>query len=170
MKEKKFHCGKERSSYSELSLAGADPDFSRFTINVRCSKGTYIRSLARDIGEALGTGAYMEGLRRTASGSFSVDDAVTLDELDSFVRGNPQAKNFRKKPVEGFSRFSSCVVGDSALKKVLNGAVFTREEAVSIAIKEEKKFIILDTEENLIAIADIDIDKWHIHYDCVVNL
>ena len=50
-------------------------------LRVRCSKGTYIRALAEDIGVALGTGAHLAGLRRTASGRFNVRDAMTLDEL-----------------------------------------------------------------------------------------
>lgn len=50
-------------------------------IKVRCSKGTYIRSLARDIGEALGVGAYMSDLTRTRSGEFSLADAVTLEQF-----------------------------------------------------------------------------------------
>lgn len=54
--------------------------FVRFTANV--SSGTYIRSLARDIGEKLGTGAYMSNLRRTEVGTFSVADAQSIDSLD----------------------------------------------------------------------------------------
>jgi tRNA pseudouridine55 synthase len=48
------------------------------TLKIRCSKGTYIRSLARDIGKALGSGAYLSELRRTASGLFNVENAMTL--------------------------------------------------------------------------------------------
>jgi len=48
---------------------------------VRCSKGTYIRSLASDFGKALESGAYLASLRRTAIGSFSVDDAFTVREF-----------------------------------------------------------------------------------------
>jgi tRNA pseudouridine55 synthase len=50
-------------------------------LRVRCSKGTYIRVLAEDIGAALGTGAHLAALRRTASGRFQVRDAATLEEL-----------------------------------------------------------------------------------------
>lgn len=50
-------------------------------LRVRCSKGTYIRALAEDIGAALGTGGHLAALRRTASGRFSVREAMTLDEL-----------------------------------------------------------------------------------------
>lgn len=48
---------------------------------VVCSRGTYIRSLARDLGRAVGSGAYLTSLRRTRSGSFHVDDATTLEEI-----------------------------------------------------------------------------------------
>ncbi len=50
-------------------------------LDVRCSKGTYIRTLGEDIGESLGCGAHLVALRRTASGELSVQDAVTLDRL-----------------------------------------------------------------------------------------
>lgn len=51
------------------------------TLDVECSSGTYIRTLASDIGEALGTGACMESLRRTRTGASTLADCVTLDEL-----------------------------------------------------------------------------------------
>jgi tRNA pseudouridine55 synthase len=53
----------------------------RWTIDVRCSKGTYIRTLAEDIGEMLGCGAHLAALRRTASGPLTLAGAVTLDQL-----------------------------------------------------------------------------------------
>jgi tRNA pseudouridine55 synthase len=52
-------------------------------LRVRCSKGTYVRTLAEDIGEALGTCAHLAALRRTASGRWRVEDAVSLDSLSS---------------------------------------------------------------------------------------
>lgn len=52
-----------------------------WTIDVRCSKGTYIRTLAEDIGAALGCGAHLSALRRTGSGALSLDAALTLDQL-----------------------------------------------------------------------------------------
>jgi tRNA pseudouridine55 synthase len=56
-----------------------DFDYPRLRIGVRCGKGTYIRSLARDAGERLGCGAYLTALRRTRVGPFAADDAVPLD-------------------------------------------------------------------------------------------
>ena len=52
---------------------------------VKCSKGTYIRSLAEDIGEALGCGAHLSALRRTGTGSFSIIDCVTLTALQAMT-------------------------------------------------------------------------------------
>ncbi len=51
-------------------------------LNVRCSKGTYIRSLLRDMGEYLGCGACMKSLKRTQAGAFSITDAMTLAEVE----------------------------------------------------------------------------------------
>lgn len=50
-------------------------------LDISCSKGTYIRSLARDFGERMGTVACLHGLRRTRSGSFKVEDALTIDDF-----------------------------------------------------------------------------------------
>ncbi|MGN0092314.1 MAG: tRNA pseudouridine(55) synthase TruB [Alistipes sp.] len=56
-------------------------DLPHLRIRVECSKGTYIRSLAREIGEALESGAHLTALRRTRSGEFRVENAVGLDEF-----------------------------------------------------------------------------------------
>lgn len=64
-------------------------DFPRFDVNVTCSSGTYIRSLAHDIGHALGVGAHLSALRRTAvSDAFTIDRAVTLDDLRTAFAAN----------------------------------------------------------------------------------
>ena len=58
---------------SDLHLPHAD-------IRIACSKGTYIRAIARDLGEALGTGAHLDSLCRTRSGGFRIEDALTVTE------------------------------------------------------------------------------------------
>ena len=55
-------------------------ELPRIRIRVECSKGTYIRSLAREIGEALGSGGYLTSLRRTRSGGFTAGNAYRMDE------------------------------------------------------------------------------------------
>ena len=61
------------------------------TVSVRCSKGTYIRVLAEDIGEAMGCGAHLAALRRTGTGGFALEQAATLTELESMTEGERDA-------------------------------------------------------------------------------
>ncbi|HYR32990.1 MAG TPA: tRNA pseudouridine(55) synthase TruB [Burkholderiales bacterium] len=68
-----------RVEIHELELLRCAPPI--LELRVRCTKGTYIRVLAEDIGSALGTGAHLAALRRTGSGRFHVRDAATLEEL-----------------------------------------------------------------------------------------
>jgi len=70
-------------SIHELQLLDYEGD--RCRLRVRCSKGTYIRTLAEDIGAALDCGAHLTALRRTAVSSLGICDAVTLDELNSLA-------------------------------------------------------------------------------------
>jgi tRNA pseudouridine55 synthase len=64
-----------------LDLLSRDAD--RLDVEVRCAPGTYVRALARDLGQALGVGAHLTALRRTRSGGFGLDAAVPLDRLDA---------------------------------------------------------------------------------------
>jgi tRNA pseudouridine55 synthase len=62
-----------------------------FTVQVECSPGTYIRALARDLGQKLDCGAHLQSLTRLASGQFTLEEAVSLDELaEAFAQGNWQ--------------------------------------------------------------------------------
>ena len=60
---------------------GRDPERPIAVVNVRCSAGTYIRALARDLGEAVGSAAYLGALVRTASGPFGLDRAIPMDDI-----------------------------------------------------------------------------------------
>lgn len=62
-------------------VVGPGPSPGAFAVDVRCSSGTYVRTLAADLGAALGGGAHLRDLRRTAIGSFRLDEAVPLDSL-----------------------------------------------------------------------------------------
>ncbi len=68
------------------------PDVS---FRIRCSKGTYIRVIADDLGKELGCGAYLKQLRRTAIGEYNVDDSLTIEELDELVNRS-EAGNLEK--------------------------------------------------------------------------
>lgn len=70
-----------KASINIYSIALEEYDMPRIRIRVECSKGTYIRSLAQEIGEALDSGAYLTSLRRTRSGDFKVENAMSLDDF-----------------------------------------------------------------------------------------
>lgn len=75
------------------SLELIDYSFPLVTVKIKCSKGTYIRALARDFGERLGSGAYLHDLRRTASGDFSLNDAIDILEFEKIIKNlKPLAK------------------------------------------------------------------------------
>ena len=59
---------------------------------MRCSKGTYVRSLAEDIGAALGTGAHLAALRRTSVGALSLRDATSLEALEAMTEAERERK------------------------------------------------------------------------------
>ena len=65
----------------EIEVLNFDAESMQLTIRVVCSKGTYIRALARDIGERLKTGAYLTALRRTRVGNIQVEDCMTVDQF-----------------------------------------------------------------------------------------
>lgn len=68
-----------------LEIVGCDEAAGEYTVDVACSSGTYIRTLADDIGRALGCGAVLSSLRRTLANGYSVENALTLDELSGVV-------------------------------------------------------------------------------------
>jgi tRNA pseudouridine55 synthase len=75
-----------------IELTGCDEESNEYTIDVSCSSGTYIRSLADDIGRALGCGATLTALRRTRANGFSVNTALTLETLAEAVENGTLAE------------------------------------------------------------------------------
>lgn len=72
----------------EIELTAFDPQSMQMSIRVVCGKGTYIRALARDIGEALGSGAFLTALCRTRVGDVRIEDCLTLDEFTVWLDKN----------------------------------------------------------------------------------
>jgi tRNA pseudouridine55 synthase len=74
-------------------LGPPGPDGLRLArIDVRCGKGTYVRTLAADLGAALGVPAHLAALRRTGTGGFTLDGAVTLPEVEALAAGGPAGR------------------------------------------------------------------------------
>jgi tRNA pseudouridine55 synthase len=88
-------------------------------IDVRCSKGTYIRVLAQDLGEALGCGAYLTGLRRTLTGGFKLEDAISLDD---FIALDLDARDQLLMPAESLlSNLPELALGTEQVTLICNG-------------------------------------------------
>ena len=75
-----------------IELTDFDEETMRMGIRVNCGKGTYIRALARDIGRALGSGAYLTPLCRTRVGEFTIDRCLDLDEVEEWLE-NQEIEN-----------------------------------------------------------------------------
>lgn len=77
----------ERIKYQHDNLSDK---YLQLTIRVVCSKGTYIRALARDIGQALGTGAYLTGLTRTRIGDYQLADCMDVEHFPEWLNNQPK--------------------------------------------------------------------------------
>ena len=81
-----------------IELLGMEGD--TLEIDVRCSKGTYIRTLAEDLGEVLGCGAHLSGLQRTEAGPFLYEDAIEMAELEHLAEEGVEALDELLEPME----------------------------------------------------------------------
>ena len=97
-----------------------DIDDTSAKIRVSCSKGTYIRTLCNDIGQKLGCGAVMTGLVRTRSGSFSIDKAYKLDQIEELAKKG-ELESIVTNVDEVFSDHKAVTVSGENEKRVLNG-------------------------------------------------
>jgi tRNA pseudouridine55 synthase len=97
---------------------GAPVDASCYPIEVECSSGTYVRSLAADLGTALGGGAHLRDLRRTSIGSFTVEQAQPVDAL------SPEAL---LTPAEALRDLPAVTVDEAVAADVAHGKVLDRD-------------------------------------------
>lgn len=81
----------ERPVFVERIDLVETPDADRAVFEIRCGKGTYVRSLARDLARALGTVGHVEMLRRTAAGPFAESDAISLEKLETLRHSPPES-------------------------------------------------------------------------------
>jgi tRNA pseudouridine55 synthase len=115
-----------------------------FSIRVACSKGTYIRTLATDIGKALGYPAHMSSLVRTASGPFTLEDTYTFEQLEELLK--EEKNDFLVSVEEALKHFPKWVVNDKLAQKIKNGAVLDITEDLP------DKFVVFDEGGRCLAI------------------
>ena len=128
----------------ELTLLGMEAEGIR--LRVRCSKGTYIRTLCKDIGQALGCGGCMAELRRVSAGEYTIAEAVPLQEL--LDTGTPE-KYLR--PVDTmFRACPACTLTENQEKRCRNGNPFSVKlpEGTYRAYSRSGEFLMLAQVEN----------------------
>ncbi|HEX3761655.1 MAG TPA: tRNA pseudouridine(55) synthase TruB [Kofleriaceae bacterium] len=126
-----------------LELLAFEPP--RFRIAIACSKGTYVRSLVADVGTAVGAGAHLAELRRTRSGRFTIEQAVTLDRL-----GEAELV-----PPEHALDLPRVTVPRALVAPVLSGA----QLPAATWAAESRQFQLLDEDGRLLAVAHADADR-----------
>lgn len=104
----------------------------RAVVKVICSHGTYIRSIARDVGEELGVGAHVSFLVRTRSGRFSVAEAITLEELEGEItkRGLPGLEQILVNPVDVLDYMPAVKLNRRGFMLASNGSLVSRDHIV----------------------------------------
>ena len=99
-------------------LGEADGDY---VLRVRCSKGTYVRTLCHDLGQMLGCGACMSSLRRTKAGMFTLSQAITVPQILEFAKENDPQELLM--PVDAlFSQYPPLIVELGQAEKLRHGA------------------------------------------------
>lgn len=116
------------------------------TFLIHCSKGTYIRTLCKDIGEKLGCGACMESLLRTRVSCFDISHALKLDEIKSIYEKN-EMDSYIYDVDSIFSHTSRAIVGEESYRYALNGAVLLEHNFISVFDENDKKISFSDLEQ-----------------------
>ena len=132
----------------ELTLLGMDAEGIR--LRVRCSKGTYIRTLCKDIGEALGCGGCMKSLRRVAAGDYTIGEAVSLQTL--LESENPE--RYLRSLDSMFMQYPAVTLTENQEKRCRNGNSFTRpmENGTYRAYSQSVEFLMLaKVEDNIMS-------------------
>ncbi len=130
-----------------------DFDGTFFMMDVHCGKGTYIRSLCRDIGESLGCGAAMDTLERTMSGVFTLDAAYTFDEIEQAVKEG-KIEDIILAPDSVLGDYERIDVAEENAGKIKNG-IRLRPEQLGIKEYEENQLFRIYEKGELICLLKI---------------
>ena len=131
------------------------------TMRIRCSKGTYIRTLCHDLGQKLGTGAAMEHLLRTRVGQFDLDHAITLDEAEAIMKSDTPDRilSYISSVDSFFADAPAAVVKDEAMRYLCNGNVVKRRYTDLPAIDHESLVRMYDQDGKFYALYAYDPRK-----------
>jgi len=140
-------------SIHAINVLNFDKQRAQITLDIVCSKGTYIRALARDLGNSLQVGAHVVRLRRIAVGHFSVENALRLEQCDELP--DSEMKNFDGiyAPYDALYGFGVVEVKEKALINIKHGKHLTADDVVAAAEKSDLFRVIPEGHKVLVAIA-----------------
>ena len=138
-----------------IDIIDIDMEKGIFSMDVTCSKGTYIRTLCHDIGKKLGIAAAMENLIRTRVSVFRLEDAITLSQIQKMV--NESVDEFEKKVVKVdslFPDYSRLYVNDKGARYLANGNSLKKDDFIDegVIIKQNQDVLVYDEEKHFKAI------------------
>ncbi len=141
-------------SITELSVYGFDG--KSFTAEVTCSAGTYIRSLASDIGEKLGTGACLTSLCRTRANGFSIDRSLSVEEMEEHIKKG-DIENFIIPIEEALSFYEPVTVSSAQSVRFRNGGDLSIDRVHKNF--ENKLYRVFSPENTFLGLGEADIES-----------
>jgi tRNA pseudouridine55 synthase len=124
-------------------------------ISVECGPGTYVRTLAADLGSRLGCGGFLKSLRRLRSGPFDITQAVTLAQLEEDTRAGKQGAHLIHPAVA--MQLPEVRIGEEAARKLCNGGDVS--PGTELRRAPGSRVIVTDLDEELLALAELRADR-----------
>ena len=121
---------------------------------VKCSKGTYVRSICYDVGQVLGCGGHMSFLLRTESGKFNLDNSITLEELEIF-KENETLDNHLYDIDYVLSNLGLIDINPLAVKSFINGAIVYPKGFIKKEFKENDKLVRVYTKGEFLGVGKL---------------
>lgn len=140
----------------KLALTDFDEETQEGTLEISCSKGTYVRTIIDDLGAALGTGAVMTALRRTFACGFSIDDCITLDDL-KLLSEKGEAQTALRSVESLFYDCAEVKISDGQAKRFSNGgALDITRTALKKAVDIDGKIYRVKNADSFLGLAKAD--------------
>jgi len=129
----------------------------RLTLAIECSKGTYIRSLAYDLGEQLHCGAHLAALTRTRSGPFFLSESITLEQLAT-AASTGTIEEYLYPPDTALQDYPALTLDAATVERVLHGNAFHHDPPTP-SISPSNLARVYDTDNHFLAIAEWRLDQ-----------
>ena len=142
----------------DIKLENYNEEMQEATMLVRCSKGTYIRTLCADIGAQLGCGAAMSGLERTRVGSFTLEKSITLDRAKELASENKLDKLLLSID-SVLSKYNAVKVTDAQTVRFLNGGGLALDRISIKDAQDSQKLKVYGTDGKLLGLGIVNVTK-----------